>query len=296
MGSLPAYLTWGTPHAERAVLVCHSFSADQRAGDSPSGPGWWRALIGPGLAVDTRSWYVVASAVPATTRITDVLEAQDRLRQHLGIDRWHLVVGGSLGGLQALNWALGRPERVNRVVAIAAAHRLAPSGHRHFQQHADAIAADLHRGGDGRAALGAAWDASHGFSGGPASRLQPAGNPTIDAATYATRAELLLGTDLVQTWGDGDLERAAARVGASVLLLGYRDDQVFSANAQRLLAAAIRRQGGWAQERLLPGNHGHDSFLAEPMTLSPWIASALMPGPWHLPGRRCRPGPTARAA
>ena len=289
--------TWGRFTGDNAVLVCHSFSADARAADTPAGPGWWRDLIGPGRAVDTNQWFVVASTLkPGVLNLAEAIAAQDALRANLGVERWRLVVGGSMGGLQALAWALAQPERVERVVAIASAHRLAPSGRRHFLRGLAAVTADLDAGGDGQRGLQTALAEAQGFSGGPASVTSAPLRPSLTPQTYRDRARLLLETDLVQLWGDGDLERAAARIRAAVVLLGYRDDRVFSPTAQRLLTAAIRRQGGEAHHQLLPGHHGHDSFLAEPQTLAPWLASALMPGPWHLPGRRCRPGSSARAA
>lgn len=146
-----AYETWGTldEQASNAVLVCHALTGDAHAAGRP-GPGhaaegWWDGLIGPGRAIDTDRYFVVcanvlggcqgttgpASIDPATGRpygasfpvvtIRDVVRTQALLADHLGVARWHSVVGGSMGGMQALEWAVMLPDRVGSVVAIATA-------------------------------------------------------------------------------------------------------------------------------------------------------------------------------
>src|SRR5690606_9977524 len=111
-------------------------------------PGWWDAYIGPGKAIDTRRFFVVSlnniggchgstgprSINPATgepwgadfpsLRVRDWVESQYRLMQHLGINRWSAVVGGSLGGMQAMRWALEHPDCLDHCVTIASAMKL----------------------------------------------------------------------------------------------------------------------------------------------------------------------------
>jgi len=138
-----AYETWGTLNAERSngVLICHALSGDSHA------IGWWDRMIGPGKAIDTTNYFVVGTNVlggcqgstgPASLdsegqpygsrfpviQIEDMVEAQQRLMQHLGINHWHLVAGGSMGGMQAICWAEQHPDAVQRVwcTASAAAH------------------------------------------------------------------------------------------------------------------------------------------------------------------------------
>ena len=155
-GVLPAvtcgYETWGTldPDAGNAVLVCHALSGDAHAArhDGADEPGWWDALIGPGKAIDTDRFFVVCSNVlggcrgstgpgstdPATGRpwgagfpaitIADMVTLQKRLMDRLGIARWRAVVGGSLGGHQALAWATTHPRCVEHCVALATSPRL----------------------------------------------------------------------------------------------------------------------------------------------------------------------------
>ncbi|MEM6854255.1 MAG: homoserine O-acetyltransferase, partial [Planctomycetota bacterium] len=160
-GELPGvvcgYETWGTLNADasNAVLVCHAISGDSHAArhDDASGgddPGWWDELIGPGAdyAIDTERFFVVCSNVlggcrgttgPGTINdetggpygadfppitIADMVAVQTRLADHLGVTKWRAVVGGSLGGHQALTWATLHPERVQTCIAIATSPRL----------------------------------------------------------------------------------------------------------------------------------------------------------------------------
>ncbi|MDQ3737886.1 MAG: homoserine O-acetyltransferase [Actinomycetota bacterium] len=145
-----AYETYGTLNEDgsNAVLVCHAWTGDSHAA-GPAGrghpaPGWWDEVIGPGLAIDTDQWFVVcpnvlggcqgstgpASAMPGDERpygsrfpvitIRDMVRCQARLADHLGVDRWHAAVGGSMGGMQVLEWAVMYPDRVTSMIPIAA--------------------------------------------------------------------------------------------------------------------------------------------------------------------------------
>ncbi|MFN3985873.1 MAG: homoserine O-acetyltransferase [Rhodocyclaceae bacterium] len=157
-GTLPeyelVYETYGELNASRsnAVLVCHALSGSHHlAGhyaDQPDNIGWWDNLIGPGKPLDTRKFFVIGvnnlggchgstgprSLNPATGRhwgadfpfvtVEDWVISQARLADSLGIERFAAVMGGSLGGMQALSWSLQYPERVRHVVAVACAPRL----------------------------------------------------------------------------------------------------------------------------------------------------------------------------
>jgi len=150
------YETWGELNEDRdnAVLICHALSGDSHAASHGEGDdaGWWELLIGPGKAIDTDRFFVVCSNVLGGCRGTtgpdflrpdgearygaefpvvtvgDMVEVQRRLLDELAIDRLAAVVGGSLGGLQALQWAIDQPERVGAAVVIAAAPRLSSQG------------------------------------------------------------------------------------------------------------------------------------------------------------------------
>ena len=147
-----AYMTYGALNADRsnAILICHALTGDQFvASDSPitGKPGWWTTMVGPGKPIDTDRFFVICSNViggcmgstgPAETdpsdgkpyglnfpivTIRDMVRAQKRLVEHLGIDRLLAVVGGSMGGMQVLQWAATYPQSVRAVVPIACAAR-----------------------------------------------------------------------------------------------------------------------------------------------------------------------------
>ncbi len=147
-----AYQTYGTLNAARsnAVLVCHALTGDQHAANlNPvtGKPGWWETLVGPGLPIDTDRFFVICANVlggcmgttgpsstnPATGRpygldmplvtIRDMVNAQAMLLDHLGIEKLLCVAGGSMGGMQVLQWAASYPERVFSALAIATAAR-----------------------------------------------------------------------------------------------------------------------------------------------------------------------------
>ncbi|MGC8877798.1 MAG: homoserine O-acetyltransferase MetX [Anaerolineae bacterium] len=151
-----AYETYGQLNEERsnAILILHALSGDAHAAGyhSPEDtkPGWWDDCIGPGKAFDTRRYFVVCSNViggcqgstgpssinPATGRpyglsfpvitIGDMVRAQRYLIDHLGIEKLLAVAGGSMGGMQALQWAVSYPERVRSVLALATTARHSP--------------------------------------------------------------------------------------------------------------------------------------------------------------------------
>lgn len=221
-GHLPevqiAYETWGTLNAEasNAVLVLHALTGDAHVAahtENPT-PGWWEDLVGPGRALDTDRWFVVAPAIlggcagstgpaspvpgalgsgpadaairgqtadracfsdrarfsdracfaiPASdddasnrwgsrfpfVTIRDMVAAEARLADELGIRRWHAVIGGSLGGARALEWAVSYPERVAGVAVIASAARSSAEQIALAQSQVQAIRLDPdYRGGD----------------------------------------------------------------------------------------------------------------------------------------------------
>ena len=148
------YETYGELNASRtnAVLVCHALSGHHHAAgyhnEEDRKPGWWDECIGPGRPIDTERFFVVSlnnlggchgstgpSSINADTgkpwgpdfpplRVRDWVHSQARLADRLGIDCWAAVIGGSLGGMQAMRWALEYPERVRHCVVIAAALKL----------------------------------------------------------------------------------------------------------------------------------------------------------------------------
>jgi homoserine O-acetyltransferase len=147
-----AYMTYGTLNADKsnAVLICHALTGDQFvAGDHPmtGKPGWWTTMVGAGLPIDTDRFFVICANViggcmgstgpaendPTTGKpyglsfplvtVRDMVRAQAMLVEQLGIIKLLAVVGGSMGGMQALQWAASYPQRVRAVVPIACAAR-----------------------------------------------------------------------------------------------------------------------------------------------------------------------------
>lgn len=148
------YETYGTLNANKdnAILICHALSGHHHAAGfhhiDDKKPGWWDACIGPGKAIDTNRFFVVAlnnlggchgstgpqSVNPETGElygpnfpimaVRDWVKSQARLADRLGIEFWHAVVGGSLGGMQAMRWSIDHPKRLKKCVVIASAPKL----------------------------------------------------------------------------------------------------------------------------------------------------------------------------
>lgn len=148
-----AYETYGklSPQRDNVVFVCHALTGDAHAAgyrDDASKPGWWDNLIGPGKPLDTDRFFVVCpnllggcqgttgplSTNPATGKpygldfpllqMSDFVTVHRRLLEHLGIERLHAAVGGSLGGMQVLQWTLDAPSQIDNAVVVAASSRL----------------------------------------------------------------------------------------------------------------------------------------------------------------------------
>lgn len=171
-----AYETWGTFDGSNAVLILHALTADSHvvgpAGEGHVSAGWWEGLVGPGKAIDTDRFYVVAANIlggcqgstgPASAAadgepwggsfpyvtVRDQVHAEAALADSLGIDRWYGVIGGSAGGTRGIEWAVEWPSRVERLfllatTAAASAEQIALSA-----TQVDAIRADAYfAGGD----------------------------------------------------------------------------------------------------------------------------------------------------
>ncbi len=148
------YETYGTLNREKnnAVLACHALSGDHHAAGFHSAddkkPGWWDSCIGPGKAIDTDRFFVVCSnnlggcrgstgplsTNPSTNKhygpdfpivtCKDWVNSQKMLMEHLGLDHWAAVVGGSLGAMQGLQWAIDYPDLVDHILLVASAPKL----------------------------------------------------------------------------------------------------------------------------------------------------------------------------
>ncbi|MDG2161009.1 MAG: homoserine O-acetyltransferase [Acidimicrobiales bacterium] len=144
-----AFETWGelSAAADNAILICHALTGDShahgQAGVAHATPGWWNGVIGPGCGIDTDQYFVVCvnslggcqgSTGPSsldpetgtpygsrfpTVTTRDIVRCQAAVADHLGIDTWLAVVGGSMGGMQVLEWGVMFPERMRAIAPIA---------------------------------------------------------------------------------------------------------------------------------------------------------------------------------
>lgn len=173
-----AYCTYGTLNAEKsnAILVCHALTGDQFAASRQpvtGKNGWWEAMIGAGKVLDTDKYFIVCSNVlggcmgttgpkdtdPKTGKpyglnfpiitIGDMVRAQARLQDYFEIDSWFSVIGGSMGGMQALQWASAYPERCFSAIPIACAPRHSAQNIAFHEVGRQAVMADPNwQGGD----------------------------------------------------------------------------------------------------------------------------------------------------
>ncbi len=336
-----AYETWGRldERAANAVLVCHALTGDSHA-SGRSGPGhptagWWDGLVGPGRPIDTDRWFVVcanvlggcqgstgpASEDPATGRpygstfpvvtIRDMVRAQASLADHLGVRTWASVVGGSMGGMQALEWAVMYPDRLRSLVlasttAEASALQIAWS---HIGRMA--VAADPRfRGGD-------YYDAAPGdgpWRGLAVARMCAQVTYRSDEVfterfhrTLLHQLEFSLdnqfdvegyldyhGLKLVRRFdansylrlnramdlhdvarGRGSTATALARVRVPALVAAVTSDGLYPPRQQEALAAGLEAGGVEVDRVEIDSPHGHDGFLIETPRLGPRVAAFL---------------------
>jgi homoserine O-acetyltransferase len=288
-----AYETWGTLNAEasNAVLVLHALTGDSHvAGGVEPGhptPGWWEALIGPGRPLD--GFFVVAPNVlggcqgstgpwqyPGFPSITvrDQVAAEVHLADLLGIGKWAAVLGGSMGGMRAVEWAVGQPERVESLLllattAAASAEQIALAS---AQLHA--IRADPVEGlGVARRIAHISYRSEQELQARFGRQKQEGGRFEVesyldhhaakltrrfDAASYVTLTEAMNSHDVGR--GRGGVEAALRRVRARTLVAGVDSDRLYPLAQQRELAAGIP---GADEVRVITSPHGHDAFLIE---------------------------------
>ncbi|PYY38366.1 homoserine O-acetyltransferase [Curtobacterium sp. MCBD17_030] len=324
-----AYETWGTlsPAKDNVVLVFHALTGDSHVA-GPPGPGhrtagWWGDVVGPGRAIDTDRWFVVApnmlggcqgttgpssvapdgvewgSRFPFVT-IRDQVATQLRLADRLGIERFAAVVGGSMGGMHALEAAVTAPERVARLAVLAST----------AQTTADQIAANsLQR---------AAIQMDPGFAGGDHHDAEPGEGPhrglalarrmammtyrasdelngrfarswqsdvsplgddgrfsvesyldfhgnkftrRFDAASYVALTHAMDSHDVGA--GRGGVAAALARVSARTLVVGISSDRLFPVEDQHRIAAGVPDTLDGDRAAVITSEFGHDGFLIE---------------------------------
>ena len=326
-----AHETWGRLDADasNAVLLCHAWTGDSHA-VGPAGrghvePGWWDDMVGPGKPIDTNRYYVVCANVlggcqgstgPASPHpadgtpygsrfpvvtIRDMVRVQARLTEHLGVTRWLSVIGGSMGGMQALEWAVMYPRRLRSVVPIATCMQ--------------ATAQQIAWGAIGRRAIrldprwrdGDYYDAEPGD--GPAEGLAIArmvaqvtfrsdnvftarfGRELADTAAVGDTLDLWQqfeverylshhGSKIVRRFdansylsigkamdlhdvarGRGTLERAMARVTVPTLVVGIWSDMLYPSYQQEDIQRMVAANGVPSEYVEIDSPHGHDAFL-----------------------------------
>jgi homoserine O-acetyltransferase len=328
-GFVLRYETYGALSTTRdnAVLICHALSGDHHCAGWHSAddrkPGWWDNLIGPGKAVDTGRFFVICANVlggcqgstgpsspdPATGRpygvtfpfvtILDMVRAQKLLLDHLGVVELHAVIGGSMGGMTAMLFAIEFPGLVRRVVAMATTAREGAQAIAFNEIGRQAIMQDpAWNNGvyppDGGPRVGLAIarmmahitylsDASMDRKFGRRKKETAAGEGytfdvqfevesylrhqgasfinRFDANSYLYITRALDQFDLAQAYGS--LERAFAPVLAETLILGFTSDWLFPPDQNRAIALALLRGGKRASYAELTTDLGHDSFLLE---------------------------------
>ena len=326
-----AYETWGELNSDKsnAILLCHAWTGDSHAAgsaqDGQPTPGWWDGLVGSGCAIDTEKYFVVCtnslggcqgSTGPASLHpldgkpygsrfpvitVRDMVRAQVRVSDLLGIDVWHSVIGGSMGGMQVLEWGITFPHRVRTLVPIATCLQ--------------ATAQQIAWGAIGRRSIrldpkwrgGDYYDAAIGD--GPWQGLAIArmvaqvtfrsdnvftdrfGRELADTDAdynglglwdkfevenyldhhgdklirrFDTNSYLIIGKamDLHDVArGRGSLQTAASRITAPVLSMGISSDILYPTYQQKQIREIISESGGSCEYVEIDSPHGHDAFL-----------------------------------
>ncbi len=314
------------------------FAAESRDGATGKGLGWWDGMIGPGKAFDTDRFFVVSTNIlggcrgttgpssidPATGRpfgstfpvitVADMVRTQRAFLDVLGIQRLAAVAGGSLGGMQALQWAILYPDQVDAVVAIASTHALHPQGVAWNAIARDSIMRDPawqdgHYYGTGRApdaGMGVARMVGHiTYLSAPAltdrfgRKLQFADDirytitepefevenylrhqaesfvKRFDANTYLYTSRALTYFDLAREHGDGSLTRAFEGMAARTLLIAFSSDWLYPPAASADIEGALRALGKPVEYHLIDAPYGHDCFLLEEARQTPIIQRFL---------------------
>ena len=322
-----AYQTYGTLNADKsnAILICHALTGDQFVADQhpvTGKPGWWESLVGPGKIIDPARYFIICSNVlggcmgttgplavdpdtntpwslrfPVVT-VGDMVRAQAALIDHLGIPSLFCVLGGSMGGMQVLEWAASFPQRVFAAVPIATAARHSAQNIAFHEVGRQAIMADPEwKGGDyrlhdtaperglavarmtahitylseqalqrkfgrnlqGRSAVGFGFDADFQVE----SYLRHQGSTFVDrfdanSYLYITRAMDYF--DLAAEHG-GSLPAAFAGAATRFCLISFTSDWLFPTPESRALVHALNAVAANVSFVEIETDKGHDAFL-----------------------------------
>lgn len=321
------YETYGRLNSavDNAVLICHALSADHHAAgyhhEGDSKPGWWDICIGPGKAIDTNRFFVVSpcnlghcsgstgprSIDPKTSQaygqdfpivtVVDWVNYQKRLADKLGISQWAAVAGGSLGGMQALQWAIQFPDMIRHAIVIASAPKLSAQNIAFNAVARQAIMsdADFHGGryydhntvpanglkvarmlghitylsddamGDkfGRELKNDQLKYDYGVEFQVESYLRYQGESfanRFDANTYLLMTKALDYFDPAEKEG-GDLSAVFEKVQAKFFLASFTTDWRFSPARSKEIVSALTEAGRDVSYLEFESNYGHDAFL-----------------------------------
>jgi homoserine O-acetyltransferase/O-succinyltransferase len=334
-----AYETYGRLNAARdnAILLLHALSGDAHAAGWHAGdakPGWWNSMIGPGRPFDTDRYFVICSNVlggcqgstgpsssnPTTGRpygagfpvltIGDMVRAQARLLDRLGIKQLLAVAGGSMGGFQALEWATALPERVRGAILLASSARSSPQTLAWNAIGRRAIMSDPRwRGGDyydgepptdglavarmighitylSEPSLERKFGRAYQDGDGPTFTLErefaiesyldyqgASFNERFDANTYLYITKAMDYWDLPARYGS--LDAALARSQATFLLLSFTSDWLYPTSESVAIANALHRLGRPVTHANLTSSAGHDAFLVDGEVQAPLIEEFL---------------------
>ncbi len=317
-----AFETWGALNtaADNAILVEHALTGDSHV-VGPAGPGhptagWWEGLIGPGAPLDTDRFFVVATNVLGGCRgttgpssvapdgrpygsrfpfltIRDQVAAEARVANLLGVDTWRAVLGGSMGGMRALEWAVSHPGRVRTAVVLASTAATTADQIAWCQPQLLAIRQDpAFRGGDYYPdpgpvqGMGLARRIAHltyrsesevnaRFGREPQDGEDPLGGQgryavesyldhhadklaaRFDPNSYLVLTEAMNSHDVGR--GRGGVERALRRIEGELVVAGVESDRCYPPH----LSATMARLVPAARQVTISSEHGHDGFLVE---------------------------------
>jgi homoserine O-acetyltransferase len=332
-----AYQTYGDLNAAKsnAVLICHALTGDQHVANQhpiTGKPGWWSVMVGPGRPIDTDRYFVICSNVvggcmgttgpaslnPATGRpfgldlpivtIRDMVRAQAMLIDHLGIDDLFCVVGGSMGGMQALQWVASFPERVFAAMPIATAAKHSSQNIAFHEVGRQAVMADpdwrngryLEEGVVPTKGLAVARMAAHitylsddALQSKFGRKLQHRAAPAFsfdaefeienylrhqglsfvdrfDANSYLYVTRACDYFDLAADY-DGSLARAFKGVKARFCVVSFSSDWLYPTQASRAIVHALNAGGASVSFVDIETDRGHDAFL---LNLPEFIATS----------------------
>lgn len=344
------YETYGTLNEEKSncILICHALSGDAHVAGWDScweeenrpwrenRPGWWDNIVGPGKGIDTDRYFVICSNVlggcygttgPASVNpetgkpygltfpvvtVSDWVRVQKRLLEILGFSRIYAVVGGSLGGQQALEWALAYPRFMEKVVVLASADKLSAQGLAFNTVGRHSIMSDPHFcNGDyygsekpdkglamARMLANITYLSEESFHDKFGREFQYTENPAynfqieykvesylnhqglsfvhrFDANSYLYITKAMDYYDAAAKWGSGELKEALSRIAADLLLVSFKTDWLYTPEQSLEIAKVLACLGKPVNYVLVDSRKGHDGFLLETDAVSHILRSFL---------------------